>query len=73
MLGTMNIDKDADLKMTGMSTFALTVEPRIIEFSMHKAAHVGLTALYIFQHIFKENFEVLGVGTKMDALKESGL
>lgn len=73
MLGTMNIDKDADLKMTGMSTFALTVEPRIIEFSMHKAAQVGLTALYIFQHIFKENFEVSGVGTKMDALKESGL
>ena len=64
MLGAMNIDKDEDEQTTGMTTFALTVEPRIIEFAMHKAAQVGLTSLYIFQHIFKEKFELLGIRVK---------
>jgi hypothetical protein len=69
MLGGMNIDKDQHEQMTSMTTFALTVEPRIIEFAMHKVAQVGLTSLYIFQHIFKEKFELLGVRVKMDALR----
>jgi len=56
-----------------MSTFALAVNPKVIEFAMHKVAQVGLTSLCIFENMFKEKFELLGIWAKIDALKESGL
>jgi len=73
MLGSMNIAKDGDEQMTGMSTFALAVEPRVIEFAMHKVAQVGLTALCTLQHIFADKFEQLGISSKIDALRNAGL
>jgi hypothetical protein len=73
MIGSMDIDKDDEEQLTGMSTFALAPNPRVIEFSMHKVAQVGLTALCIFRHIFGKKFELLGISAKMDALSNEGL
>ena len=73
MIGLMNINKDDDEQLTSISTFALAVHPKVIEFAMHKVAQVGLTSLCIFENMFKEKFELLGIWAKIDALKESGL
>ena len=73
MLGSSNIDKDNDEQITSMSTFALAINPKTIEFAMHKVAQVGLTTLCIFELMFKGKFELLGIRAKIDALKESGL
>jgi hypothetical protein len=73
MIGSMNIDKDDDEQLTSMSSLALAVKPKVIEFAMHKVAQVGLTSLYMFEHMFKHKFELLGIRADIDALKESGL
>jgi hypothetical protein len=73
MFTAMNIGKDAEEKMTGMTTSAFANDPKIIEFAMHKAAQVGLTSLYIFQNMLKEKFELLGVRAKLDTLRKEGL
>jgi hypothetical protein len=36
---------------------------------MKSVAQVGLTTLFIFQHIFKANFELLGINAEMNALR----
>ena len=36
-------------------------------------AQVGLTALFIFRHIFKAKFEVLGIREEMDKLRSENL
>jgi len=73
MIGSMNIDKDGEEQLTGMSTFALAPNPRAIEFCVHKVAQVGLTALCVFRQIFGEKFKLLGTNAKMDALRNKGL
>jgi hypothetical protein len=73
MFGAANINKDDDNKLTSMSTFAFSVNPKTIEFAMHKVAQVGLTTLCIFEHMFKGKFELLGIRARIDELKESGL
>jgi hypothetical protein len=73
MIGSMNVNKDDNEQLTSMSTFALAVHPKIIEFAMHKVAQVGLTSLSIFEHMFTPQFEVAGIRTEMTALKEVGL
>jgi hypothetical protein len=34
---------------------------------------VGLTALCIFQHVFKAKFELLGIRQEIDAIKDTGM
>jgi hypothetical protein len=72
MLSAMNIGMDNE-EMTSITTLALTVEATPLEFSMKSVAQVGLTSLYVFQHIFKAKFELLGVRAEMDALRKEGL
>jgi hypothetical protein len=36
-------------------------------------AQVGLTALCVLQHVFKEKFELLGIRQEIDALKNTGM
>ena len=55
MLGSAYIDKDDDEQLTSMSTFALAVNPKTIEFAMHKVAQVGLTTLCIFDICLKKS------------------
>jgi len=40
---------------------------------MKNVAQVGLTALFIFQHIFKAKFELLGIREEMDKLRSEDL
>ena len=73
MIGSMNINKDDDEELRSMSTFALAVHPKVIEFAMHKVAQVGLTSLSIFGHMFTPQFDVAGIRAEIAALKEAGL
>jgi hypothetical protein len=40
---------------------------------MKSVAQVGLMALFIFQHIFKAKFELLGINVEMNALRNENL
>lgn len=52
---------------------AMVTDPHIIQHTLKSVAQVGLTALYIFQHIFKAKFELLGVRAEMDKLRLENL
>jgi len=41
--------------------------------AMKSTAQVGLTALFIFQHIFKAKFEPLGIREEIDRLRGENL
>jgi hypothetical protein len=54
-------------------TYAITTDPKVILHAFKSVAQVGLTALFILQHVFKAKFELLGVRADMDALRGAGL
>jgi hypothetical protein len=56
-----------------VTAFAMVTDPKVLLHAMKNVAQVGLTALLIFQHIFRAKFEALGLGAEMEALKGSGL
>jgi hypothetical protein len=51
----------------------MVTDHQILKHAMKSVAQVGLTALLIFQHIFKAKFDLLGVCAEIEALKISGL
>ena len=51
-----------------ISELALVTDPKILQHAMKSVAQVGLTALFIFQHIFRAKFELLGIRAEMDRL-----
>ena len=53
----------------GIMTLALTTEDLPLRHAMQNTAQVGLTALLIFQHIFKAKFELLGICAEIDPLR----
>lgn len=54
-------------------TLAMTTDPKVLLHAMKSTAQVGLTALFIFQHIFKAKFELLGIRAEMNALRREQL
>ena len=58
---------------TSMMVLAISNDPTIIAHALKSTAQVGLTALCILQHIFKEKFELLGIRQEIDALKNTGM
>ena len=52
-----------------MTVLAVSDDPQIIKFVLKSTAQVGLTALCVLQHVFKEKFELLGIRQEIDALK----
>jgi hypothetical protein len=54
-------------------TLAMTNDEKVVLHSMKSTAQAGLTALFIFQHIFKAKFELLGIRAEMDALRREHL
>lgn len=54
-------------------TVAMTVDDVMLRHAMKSSAQVGLTALFIFQHIFKAKFELLGIRAEMNALRATNL
>ena len=59
--------------LNSLTVLAISNEPRIVEHALKCTAQVGLTALCVLQHVFKEKFELLGIRQEIDALKASGL
>jgi hypothetical protein len=55
------------------TAFAMVTDPTILMHAMKSTAQVGLTALFIFQHIFKAKFELLGIRAEMDRLRHENL
>jgi hypothetical protein len=55
------------------TALALTTDPKVLMHTMKSVAQVGLTVLYIFQHIFKEKFELLGIKHEMQKLRTENL
>ena len=55
------------------TTLALTTDPTVLKHTMKSVAQVGLASLFVFQHIFKAKFELLGIRAEMDALRVENL
>jgi hypothetical protein len=71
---TMSTISMENVDMTGSFTVdALSVDPKVILHAMKSTAQVGLTAVYIFQHIFPTKFELPGVKHEMQKLKNKNL
>jgi hypothetical protein len=52
---------------------ALSTDEKVLRHAMKSVAQVGLTALFMFQNIFKARFEVLGIRAEMDRLRHENL
>jgi hypothetical protein len=55
------------------TVYAISPEPKVVVHALKCAAQVGLTALCVLQHAFKEKFELLGIREEIDALKNTGM
>jgi hypothetical protein len=67
------MEMSADNADNSFTALAMVTDPKVLLHAMKSVAQVGLTALLIFQHIFRAKFELLGLSAEMDALKTSGL
>jgi hypothetical protein len=56
-----------------IQTVSLSTDSTVLLHAMKSTAQVGLAALFIFQHIFKAKFEILGIRAEMDALRNASL
>lgn len=56
-----------------ITPLALSTNSQAILHAMKSVAQVGLTALFIFQHIFSEKFKILGIQSEMAALRTESL
>jgi hypothetical protein len=56
-----------------LSMTAFVTDPNILQHAMKSVAQVGLAALFIFQHIFKAKFELLGIKAEMNRLRRENL
>jgi hypothetical protein len=54
-------------------TLALSKDEITLRHTMKSTAEVGITALFIFQHIFKAKFELLGLRAELDSLRQANL
>jgi hypothetical protein len=54
----------------GLLTLALSAEEKMLLHAMKSTSQVGLAALFVFQHIFKAEFESRGVSRERELLRE---
>jgi hypothetical protein len=74
LIAAMNIDRNEGELVTTITSMALIVNPRMVEFAMHEVAQIGLTALCIFEHVFKDRVEEQdGLRAEMTELRAAGL
>lgn len=59
--------------LNSLTVLAISSDPRIVEHALKCTAQVGLTALCVLQHVFKEKFELLGIRQEIEALKNTGM
>ena len=60
-------------EQTGMMAVAISDDPKMVAHALKSTAQIGLTALHILQHVFKEKFELLGIRQDIEALRRSGM
>jgi hypothetical protein len=58
---------------TGMTVLGISNDAKMITVALKSTAQVGLTALLVFQHVFKEKFELLGIRQEIEALKNTDM
>jgi hypothetical protein len=63
---TMKVD-DEDLKIR---QYSLAGDSLVLEHGLKSAAQIGLSALYMFRHIYREKFDILGVTPTLDKLRD---
>jgi hypothetical protein len=71
--GTFSAMKIEDSESPVLSMTAFVTDPPALQHAMKSVAQVGLAALFIFQHIFKANFELLGIREEMNKLRHENL
>lgn len=71
MLSTLKMEKQEGGGTMGIDALTIAADPLL--HAMKTTAQVGLTALFVFQNIFKEKFELLGIRGEMDALRRHHL
>ena len=72
-VGTFSAMKIEDSGPPILSMTAFVTDPNILQHAMKSVAQVGLAALFIFQHIFKAKFELLGIKAEMNRLRRENL
>ena len=69
---TMKMTPEQEAAMS-FTALAMTDDKDTVLHAMKSVSQVGLTVLFIFQHIFKAKFELLGIRQEMNSLRNSGL
>jgi hypothetical protein len=71
MFSTMYMpDPNPDNSLT---MYAMVTDETNLRHAMKSVAQVGLATLFIFQHIWKPKFELLGIRTEMNQLRQESL
>ena len=70
ILNMAKLEKPQGDASGGIAALALTTEEFPLRHAMQNTAQMGLTALLIFQHIFKAKFESLGIHTEIETLRK---
>lgn len=71
ILNAMKWERQED--SASFTALALTTNCNQLLHAMKNNAQVGLTSLFIFDHIFKEKFALLGIREEMDTLRREHL
>jgi hypothetical protein len=66
------MEMHADNSFTALAMVTET-DHQVLLHAFKSVAQVGLTALFIFQHVFKAKFELLSLRAEMERLRHSGL
>ena len=63
---------DEDEGQTGLTVLAISNDVTVVQHALKSTAQIGLTALHIFQHVFSDKFEALGIREAMEGLRATG-
>lgn len=63
---------DSEKGEPSLFSLAISSDPKSIQHALKSTAQVGFTALHIFQHIYKEKFELLGIREVIERLRSTG-
>ena len=69
VLNMAKIEKPQADASGGIMALALTTDDLSLRHAMQNTTQVGLTALLIFEHMFKVQFELLGISAEIHALR----
>ena len=70
--GTLNAIKlEKEKTSISYTTLALVTEELPLLHALENTRQVGLAVLFVFQHIFKQKFELLGIRKEMDAKRRA--